>query len=341
MRVTAFYILIIFIGLISHNVTAAPVTKHKHDGRMHSHLLPITGLKHFHKHMHNGRAHIHPYSEKNGVKHSHTTKNPRTKAWEKAVKHQHGGRPHTHPLPPSGIKHNHKHKHGSRSHIHPLPKDGANHNHQPGTKRPATYKNMYSQASMISGLNIKQQIEAVLRAPSSKIKSQTQTQTQTQTNNNKTSSNNKKQIKQNNISSKIDKIAKSKQTPQQIAESERKFSIALRYEHGSGVTQNLSQAFKWYLRAAKQGNAKAQFNLASMYENGEGVEHNIQQAINWLKTAAHNGEVNAQLKLGDKYARGKHVPKNIKKAIKWYKRAADQGDMRGRANLNYLHEERK
>ena len=122
MKLRIIYKILFFIGLFSllQNSYAAPNVSHKHDGRTHSHSLPKTGTKHYHKHMHNGRAHIHPYSAKVGFKHSHN-KSPRAKAWANAVKHEHGGRPHTHPLPRSGANHYHRHKHGGRSHLHPLP----------------------------------------------------------------------------------------------------------------------------------------------------------------------------------------------------------------------------
>ena len=362
----------IFIGLSFHDVNAAPATKHSHNGRIHTHILPVTGIKHFHKHMHDGRAHIHPYSAEIGFKHSHKINNPRAKAWENAVKHQHGGRFHSHPLPPSGIKHQHRHKHGGRSHIHPLPVNGAHHFHDLDTKNSASNTSVYSKSSIISDHNIKQQIDALLKTP---IKGRHKVKF----NQKKTRRVNKpvkkinfkdkkysalfKQAAKSTLSkSTIPKIRKpritvkqkqtqrkivepfkpkSKLTPQQISDSKRQFSIAHRYENGTGIKKNLPQAFNWYLRSAKQGNAKAQFNLASMYEKGEGVKLNIPQAVHWYTTAAHNGDVNAQLNMGDRYSRGMHVPKNIKEAAKWYKKAADQGDIRGRANLNYLLEEYK
>ena len=130
-----------------------------------------------------------------------------------------------------------------------------------------------------------------------------------------------------------------KQTPEQVIAGNRQFALALRYENGTGVKQNLQQAFNWYTRAAKQGNKKAQFNLASLYENGKGVAKNIPEAIRWYTTAAHNGDANAQLNLGNYYARGINVVKDIKKAAFWYKRSSDQGNVKARANLNYLIED--
>jgi len=92
-------------------LATAPNVKHSHEGRVHSHSLPKTGVKHFHKHMHNGRAHIHPYSSKIGFKHTHN-QSARAKAWANAVSHSHVDRKHTHPLPHTGVNHEHRHSHG-------------------------------------------------------------------------------------------------------------------------------------------------------------------------------------------------------------------------------------
>jgi len=350
------------VSLLSSNTLfAAPAEKHSHNGRTHSHPLPASGVKHFHKHLHNGRAHIHPYSAKVGFKHSHNL-SPRAKAWANAVRHKHGDRSHSHPLPPAGIKHPHRHKHGGRSHIHPLPITGTKHFHHLNRKGSSPTKaKTISKPQMITGLSIKQQIQAVLNTP---IKTKTKPNKKrvvaanklraTKTNNrhiNKkqqkpsrkltnVTSNNRKIVKRKKVQKPPKKIIRPvNQTPQQILEGNRQFSLALRYENGTGVKKNLAQAVNWYLRSAKNGNAKAQFNLASMYENGEGTARNIPQAIRWYTTAANNGDANAQVNLGNQYARGINIPKNIQKAAKWYKRAADQGDMRGRANLNYLIED--
>ena len=42
------------------------------------------------------------------------------------------------------------------------------------------------------------------------------------------------------------------------------------YADGRGVTQDDKEAFRWYLKAAEQGNAKAQTNLSLFYSTGVG-----------------------------------------------------------------------
>ena len=56
----------------------------------------------------------------------------------------------------------------------------------------------------------------------------------------------------------------------------------------------MSEAVKWYRKAADQGHAKAQYNLGWCYANGEGVAKNISEAVKWYRKAAEQGDENAQ-----------------------------------------------
>ena len=70
--------------------------------------------------------------------------------------------------------------------------------------------------------------------------------------------------------------------------------LAHLYYSGQQIAQNNTQAFRWYRRAAQQGNAEAQYNLANMYLLGEGIEINNIQAKKWYEKAAKQGHENAQ-----------------------------------------------
>ncbi len=63
---------------------------------------------------------------------------------------------------------------------------------------------------------------------------------------------------------------------------------------GAGIEQDAKQAFHWYHKAAKQGDASAQFNLGYCYYYGVGVAQNEEQSIDWLRQAAVNGDTDAQ-----------------------------------------------
>lgn len=58
------------------------------------------------------------------------------------------------------------------------------------------------------------------------------------------------------------------------------------YERGQGVPQDEGEAVKWYLKAAEQGNAKAQLILGVKYIKGNCVPQNYIQAHMWFNLAA-------------------------------------------------------
>ena len=43
------------------------------------------------------------------------------------------------------------------------------------------------------------------------------------------------------------------------------------YNNGEGVPQDHARAARWFLKAAKQGDADAQLSVGLMYDKGEGV----------------------------------------------------------------------
>jgi TPR repeat protein len=106
-----------------------------------------------------------------------------------------------------------------------------------------------------------------------------------------------------------------------------------------GVTQDLSEATKWYRLAADQGEALAA--VGSMYENGRGVPHNNEEAVRWYRAAATYPQSNAyaQFKIGMAYDAGLFgMPKNYREAVKWYCLAAHQGHSDAQVNLGYMYE---
>lgn len=61
------------------------------------------------------------------------------------------------------------------------------------------------------------------------------------------------------------------------------------FENGYGVKQDYKQAFNWYLKAAKQGDAMAAYVIGTMYNYGKGVQQDKSQADIWLNKACGNG----------------------------------------------------
>ena len=66
-------------------------------------------------------------------------------------------------------------------------------------------------------------------------------------------------------------------------------------------TANLICIFKivWFLKAAEQGQAKAQFNLGVLYFNGQGVKQDFVNAKKWFEKAAKQGHAEATEFLAD------------------------------------------
>jgi hypothetical protein len=62
------------------------------------------------------------------------------------------------------------------------------------------------------------------------------------------------------------------------------------YLNGSDlVQQDLKEAYKYLLLAARQGNADACHSLGLMYESGDGVAKDTQEAFRWFQLASNQG----------------------------------------------------
>ena len=81
-------------------------------------------------------------------------------------------------------------------------------------------------------------------------------------------------------------------------------------------------AFKWYLKAAQQGDAVAQNQVGNMHATGQGTAKNYAEAMSWYTKAAESGDASAQNNLGSMYATGKAVTRDLVQAHKWYTLAA-------------------
>jgi hypothetical protein len=92
------------------------------------------------------------------------------------------------------------------------------------------------------------------------------------------------------------------------------------------VPQNYAEAVRWYRKAAKQNDARAQFNLGNMYREGRGVPQNDVEAAKWFRLAADHGLANAQYNLGNMYFKGEGVPQDYVSAHMWLNLSAAQGD---------------
>jgi hypothetical protein len=89
-----------------------------------------------------------------------------------------------------------------------------------------------------------------------------------------------------------------------------------------------TEAVKWYLLGAEQGQAGAQYNLGLIYANGKGVRQDYEEAAKWYRLAAEQGHADAQHRLGLMYANGEGVAQDYVQAYLWLDLAAAQGSSR-------------
>jgi len=104
------------------------------------------------------------------------------------------------------------------------------------------------------------------------------------------------------------------------------YYLGWRYYYGEGVEQNFKEAFKWFKKAAAQGDADAQLHLGFCYMDGEGVAANEKKAAAWFRKAAAQGNADAQSNLGWCYYERVGVKRDVAEALGWLQKAAEQGD---------------
>lgn len=99
-----------------------------------------------------------------------------------------------------------------------------------------------------------------------------------------------------------------KMAEQRVPEAPRKF--ADRRSRGNVLDKGESEAAKWYLLAAKQGDAMSQMIAGVMYRHGKGIRKDPQEAAKWLHLAANQSLLGAYDSLGAMYLAGEGVPQN-------------------------------
>ncbi len=100
---------------------------------------------------------------------------------------------------------------------------------------------------------------------------------------------------------------------------------------------NYTEALKYILPEAHDGNPVAQSILGSMYWEGDGVPKSYQQGAFWFQEAAKRGDAFAQYSIGYGYEFGLGVPKDYFRAFNWYSRSAEQGYSEGQFRLGGLY----
>lgn len=114
------------------------------------------------------------------------------------------------------------------------------------------------------------------------------------------------------------------------------FDLAVCYEQGAGVEQDMAEAMKRFQRAADSGHAEAQYKLGAAYAYGIQVEQDYDQAVAWYQRAAEQGQPDSQYALGMTYCYGIGVEPDADTATQWYEKASAQGHKRAAEELSRL-----
>ncbi|KAF9922889.1 hypothetical protein FBU30_006986 [Linnemannia zychae] len=109
------------------------------------------------------------------------------------------------------------------------------------------------------------------------------------------------------------------------------YSIGIMYQDGLGVQQDYTTAMIWYQKAASRGHAGAQCNIGCMYDSGQGAQLDHVAALTWFHKSADQGYAHALYNIGVSYMNGQGVPRDSAKGMTWLHKAAIQGD----ADLQY------
>ena len=106
-----------------------------------------------------------------------------------------------------------------------------------------------------------------------------------------------------------------------------------------GAEQDFSEAARWYLKLAQQGDVRAQTTLGLMYSRGYGVKKDPQAAHRWWSFAAAANDPGAQYNLGLSFANGDGVAQDYARAAQWYDKAAQRTHVQAQHNLGLLYHE--
>ncbi len=113
-------------------------------------------------------------------------------------------------------------------------------------------------------------------------------------------------------------------------------ALGERYQRGSGVARDLSQARRWYEKAAAQRDGRGEFYLGLSYD-GAGADEDPKRALELYERAAEHGSIAAETNIGVLYS-GTKLKQDYALALKWYRRAAEHGDGAAQNNLGLQYQ---
>lgn len=97
------------------------------------------------------------------------------------------------------------------------------------------------------------------------------------------------------------------------------------YLSGTGVCEDIYEAFKWFHTGADNGDAYSKYRLSEMYFKGITVDKSVKLARRFLKEAFEAGFSHAAFNLAQSYEFDKES-QSLPDAIYWYEQGAEAGD---------------
>lgn len=135
-----------------------------------------------------------------------------------------------------------------------------------------------------------------------------------------------KRILSGMVADTLDLARKTASKEVRVADAQLKnwFRTGAEYYNGWGVSQDYTEAAKWFRKGAEQNDVYAQINLGVCYYNGQGVAKDDVKAVKWWRKAAEQNDALAQYNLGFCYKHGEGVAKDEVEAEKWFRKAAEE-----------------
>ena len=124
-------------------------------------------------------------------------------------------------------------------------------------------------------------------------------------------------------------------------QTEAQFRLAEMYQKGEGVAQKISEAVKYYEKAAQQGHMQAQIELAKIYRDRDGNFYQPRKAVYYLKKAVTKNNPEAQYLLGLCYEFGAGIAQSSSSAFEYYDLAAKQNHPAAQYRLARCYREQK
>lgn len=113
-------------------------------------------------------------------------------------------------------------------------------------------------------------------------------------------------------------------------------AVQLMAKYNLMKSQNLEQAFRWFKQAAEDGDVNAQMFVAAAYLYGVGVKKNPELAARYYIDAAKNGNAIAQFALGERFIGSRHSGNN-KLGLAWLSKSAANGNPKALTKLGTLY----